>query len=207
MSSNTLQGTPLVCPECQKLTDSLKQYRYIRWCVFLLIVELWQYTYYRACPQCMRRFVWRGWRSNALSANFYWLLCLLPWAWGLDVASRTPGHSRAVLNGETPEMAADREAAAGEVSWGRVFAIVSLLVFWAPLLGVAFSVVAYLVNRRSPTWTRRASQGCLIASVMIHLALVALVVVSEWNTTRFDRPRMPPPPSDSPAHAKLADRS
>jgi hypothetical protein len=202
VSDSNPQGMPLMCPHCYQFTGSLKQYRYVRWCVFLLSAAFWQATYYRACPRCMRQFIWRRCHSNVLSANLLWLLWLLPWAWCLVAASRTQGHSRAVLRGETPEMVAAKEAAQYEVSWGRVFTVVSLLFFWAPLIGLAFSVVAYLLNRRSPTWTRRASQGCLIASVTIHLALVALIVVSEWNTTRFDRPRMPPPPS-GPLNARF----
>lgn len=167
----------LACPTCGRLTDSLKQYRYVNWCVYLFAGAIWQMGVYRACPECMRQHIWRKCLINVIPANFLWLVGLLPWASVLVVCSYRLGHSRRVIRGVTPEMEVAREVAEQEVSWKRVLVVVSLLVFWMPLFGFAIGGLAYWLNRRSTTWTRRASRVGLIASGVVHVALAVLVII------------------------------
>src|SRR5205085_9980539 len=126
-----------------QLTDSLKQYRYLSWCVFFLTGAVWQAVVYRACPVCMRRFLRRKCLVNALPANLVWLAALLPYALVLIAASHCPGHSRPVLQGVTPEMAVARAEAQRELSWERVSAVLSLLLFWLPVIGLAAGALAF----------------------------------------------------------------
>src|SRR5262245_44733212 len=105
----------LPCPVCGQLTDSLKQYRYLSWCVFFLTGAVWQAVVYRACPVCMRQFLWEKCWVNALPANLLWLVCLFPYALFLIAVSRCTGHSRPVLQGVTPERAMAWERAQQEL--------------------------------------------------------------------------------------------
>jgi hypothetical protein len=168
----------LSCPVCGQPTASLKQYRYVDWCVFVLAFAVWQAVYLRACPRCMRRSLWRRCWLNAIPANLVWLFGLLPWALCLVAASYRPGHSRAVLHGVTPEVAADREAAQQEVSWGRVFAILAVLCCWLPVIGLVFALAAFGLNRRVGGWLRTASLLALVVALLVHAAWLVLYIVS-----------------------------
>ena len=175
------ENTLLPCPVCSRLTDSLKQYRYVTWCVFFLAGAVWQGVVCRACPVCMRQLLWRRCLVNAVPAHLVWLVGLLPWALCLIAASYRTGHSRAVVRGETPEMAVAREMAQREVSWARVSAVLSVLLFWLPLIGLVAGALAYWLNRQSPNWTRRVSQVSLSASALVHAVLVVLFVIEEMR--------------------------
>ena len=166
----------LPCPVCGELTDGLKQYRYVNWCVFLLVGAVYRAVVYRACPGCMRQFLWQRCLYNAIPANVVWLIGLLPWGLCLIAASHRTGHSRAVVRGVTPEMAVARETAQQELSWARVAAILSVLLFWLPVLGLVVGAAVYWLNRRSTNWTYRVTQVAFAASVMVHVGLVGMVV-------------------------------
>jgi hypothetical protein len=43
-----------------------------------------------------------------------------------------------------------------DLSWTRVASILSLLLFWLPVIGLVAGAVAYGLNRRSATWAYRA---------------------------------------------------
>jgi tetratricopeptide (TPR) repeat protein len=90
------EGVLLPCPVCGQTTDSLKEYHYIRWCVYWVLGSWKQEVAYRACPQCMRQFLWSRCLLNALPANVAWLLGFLPRALYLIRDSYRPGHSLAV---------------------------------------------------------------------------------------------------------------
>lgn len=179
MTSDGPDNELLPCPVCFQLTDSLKQYRYINWCVYLLAGAVWQGVVYRACPTCMRRFLWRRCLFSAIPAHLVWLVGLLPWALGLIVASYQPGHSLAVVQGVTPELAVAREMAKQELSWGRVAAVLAVLLFWLPLVGLVAGGLAFWLNRRSEGWTRLAGQVSLTVSALVHVVLVVLFVIEE----------------------------
>lgn len=74
-------------------------------------------------------------------------------------------------------MEAAREAAEHEISWGRVWLVVAILFFWAPLFGLVLSVLAFLTNRQSPGWKRTTSIVLLVVSVLLHVALATILIV------------------------------
>jgi hypothetical protein len=179
----------LPCPTCGQLTDSLKQYRFIRWLVFLLAGAIYQAAEVQACPVCMRAFLRRSLLINVVPANLAWPF-LLPWGLGLIATSYRKGHSRRIL--ETLQLNADlasveptpgvrEELSIGdgeEVSWHRVTAVLAVLLCWLPILGLLFSGVAWLVNRRHRGWQRVCSLVGLSVSVLVTLALAVLIAMN-----------------------------
>jgi hypothetical protein len=71
-------------------------------------------------------------------------LVALAWCGTLETNTR---RNRALC---TPQM----ERA--DLSWARVAAILGLLLFWLPVIGLLVGVAAFWLNRRSPTWSYRA---------------------------------------------------
>ncbi len=166
----------LPCPICEEMTYCLKQYRYVTWFVFLGHAHVWQPVCYRACPSCMRRFIWRRCLLNLVPANLGWFGVLLPWALVLTVASFRYGHSRAIIEGVTPEMIAQRDLAEEELSWPRIMAIIAVLSCWIPFIGFPLCLLAWWLNRNSTRWCRRASKISLAISVTIHVAFVVVAL-------------------------------
>jgi hypothetical protein len=64
-----------------------------------------------------------------------------------------------------------------ELSFGRVFAVLAVLLFWLPVLGLAAGALAWLLNRKSTGWTYRASQMAFVASGLMHTVLVVLFII------------------------------
>jgi hypothetical protein len=62
-----------------------------------------------------------------------------------------------------------------DLSWARVTAIMALLLFWLPVIGLVAGVVAYGLNRRSPTWTYHASLFGFVLAGLVHAALVVMI--------------------------------
>ena len=170
------------CPQCQKPTDSLKQYRCLHWCLYYLAGAMWRTEYVRGCPACMRRHLARRCLLNVVPSNLLWPLLVVPWTAVLFATTFRRGHSPAVVSGILPHQAAEQEAARrmadNELSWGRVSAIIALLLCWIPLLGLPFALVAYLLNRKSGDWRRAASIAALAINVLTHVALVVLIAVN-----------------------------
>jgi hypothetical protein len=74
---------------------------------------------------------------------------------------------------------ADTQAAyPPELSWARVAAVLALLLFWLPVIGLVAGVAAYGLNRRSPTWTYRASQVGLVLTGLVHAALAVMILLA-----------------------------
>jgi hypothetical protein len=169
----------LPCPHCGERTSSLKQYRYVRLCVCLGFHASWHSDVVRACPYCIRRVIWRRCLLNIVPANLLWPFLVLPWAVVLTAVSHNPGHSADVLRGVTPEMIAIQDAKQRELSWPRVNAILAILTWWVPLLGLFVAAVAWLCNRRSPSWTRSASKITLIAALLVNGGLMVLAVLGK----------------------------
>jgi hypothetical protein len=187
------QADLLPCPRCGELTDSLKQYRYWKWFVFLLAGAFWQEAIERACPRCMRGWVWKSLLINIPLANFLWPFLVLPWGLVLLAVSCRKGHSPVILqeltSGPTrlpppPGMFATRgleeQISSDGMSWPRVMAIVALLVCWLPGLGLLFSLWALYLNRREPVWQWVCSVVALSVAGVVSLALVVLVVAAPW---------------------------
>lgn len=189
----------LRCPECGTETDSLKQYRYMRWCLFLLAGAVWQDQTIRACPSCVRRRVGKSLLVNLIPANLLWPILILPWGLGLLVASSRKGHSKIVeqmvaleeaemrqatarpANIMSPYVAREQVTVGGEeVSWHRVSAALALILFWLPVLGLVMALVAYFTNRRQEGSVRTLSVIALWASGVIHAGLLGLFVYKAW---------------------------
>ncbi len=186
----------LSCPVCGQQTDSLKEYRYVRWCVFLLAGAIYQAATFSACPRCMRGLLGRSLLINALPANVVWLVGLLPWGLILLSATYRQGHSRAVrqalamaeaTQGKTPVLggiaspfvAQEVVTAHGEdVSWPRVSAVVAILTCWLPYLGLLFGLWALYLNRGESGWQRVCSLIGVSVSGVLSLAVVLLLCFS-----------------------------
>jgi len=125
----------------------------------------------------MRSLIARRAAWNLIPANLLWLVLLLPWGLGLFVASYRKGHSQPVLCHITPEVAAAREAATNEVSWGRVWLIVAVLFCWAPLFGLVLAVLAFVTNRKSADWKRPTSIAVLAISLVLHAGMAVLIAL------------------------------
>jgi hypothetical protein len=65
-----------------------------------------------------------------------------------------------------------------DLSWARVAAILALLLFWLPVLGLVAGGLAFWLNRRSPTWTYRAGQLGLLLAGLVHAGIAVLVLVA-----------------------------
>ena len=68
-----------------------------------------------------------------------------------------------------------------DLSWARVAAVLALLLFWLPVIGLVAGVVAYGLNRRSPTWTYRASLFGLVLAGLVHAALAVMIGLAVLN--------------------------
>ncbi len=186
----------LRCPKCGEPTDSLKEYRYVRWFVFLLGGAIYQDATVGACPRCMRAFLGKSLLINVLPTNVVWLVGLLPWGLVLLAATYRKGHSRSVRQalalaeaqkGKTaayggvssPFVAPEVVTASGqEVSWKEVTAVVAVLTCWLPYIGLLFGLWALLLNRREPGWKRVCSIAAVGVSGLLSLAVLLVLCFS-----------------------------
>jgi hypothetical protein len=171
----------LRCPICGETTKSLKQYQFLLWGVFYLVGVMYRTVCHRACPGCMRKWLFQRTAINIIPTNVLWPQVVLPWAAVLFVATYNAGHTPDVLRCLTQEGLLAHEArrrAARDVTWARVWVIIAVLFCWAPLIGLPFVVLAYLMNRRAADWRRIASIVALAVSAVIHLLLVVLFLVN-----------------------------
>jgi hypothetical protein len=97
------------------------------------------------------------------------LLSFVPLAWCGTLETNTRRNRM---------MADTHEVPPAELSWARVAAVLALLLFWLPVIGLLTGVVAYGVNRRSRTWTYRASQLGLALTGLVHAALAVLILLA-----------------------------
>ena len=67
-------------PECGRMTDSLKSYGLFESCVFLICYISYRRAQYTCCPDCMRKhLIEKGiLTSKVITANFFWLVFILP---------------------------------------------------------------------------------------------------------------------------------
>jgi hypothetical protein len=68
-----------------------------------------------------------------------------------------------------------------DLSWARVAAALALLLFWLPVIGLVAGVVAYGLNRSSPTWTYRASLFGFVLAGLVHAALAVMIGLAVLN--------------------------
>jgi hypothetical protein len=68
-----------------------------------------------------------------------------------------------------------------DLSWARVAAILSLLLFWLPVIGLLVGFLAWWLNRHSPSWTYRASQFGLLMAGLVHAGIAIVWVIEVVN--------------------------
>lgn len=166
----------LACPACGRVTDRLKQFRQLRWLVFLGHFHWHQTEFVRACPPCMRTRAWWRCLANIPTAHIIWPLVVLPMAIVTTVRSFQPGHSAEILEGKTPEYLAYLENKSPELSWHRLMAVVALITCWLPLFGLLLSWWAWWLNRGYIGWRRMVSGISLIIAILLHMLIAGLAL-------------------------------
>lgn len=61
---------------------------------------------------------------------------------------------------------------------GRFLALLSMLLFVVPIIGLLLSFAAVLANRRTQGWSLAISRVCVMLAVVTNLALLTLMLVS-----------------------------
>ena len=91
-------GSVLIpCPECGKLSDSLKCFILPNYAVFVGIYAQWQNTQYICCPSCMRKHICiKCFTYNIVLANLMWPTFILPWGITQLIRSCQHGHTKTV---------------------------------------------------------------------------------------------------------------
>jgi hypothetical protein len=90
------------CPRCLVPTASLKQYRMIRFFLFIGIGAYWQTATSTHCPTCMRREIVVKSLVNLPTANLIWPIAVLPFHLLLFIATFRAGHSRRIREAMSP---------------------------------------------------------------------------------------------------------
>lgn len=72
----------ITCPSCGRKSDSIKRYTMFRSCLFIICYIKWQTVTYTCCPDCMRKKILDEgiFTSKIITANFFWLIFILPMA-------------------------------------------------------------------------------------------------------------------------------
>lgn len=92
-----IQGTLLPCPECGRLSDSLKCFILPNYAVFVGIYAQWQNVQYICCPSCMRKHIGiKCFTYNIVLANIMWPIFILPWGVTQLIRSCQHGHTKTV---------------------------------------------------------------------------------------------------------------
>ncbi len=93
ISSNLIE-----CPECGRMTDSLKQATLFNKLLFLMIYTQWQMVTYTCCPQCMRKHIANRSAATLITGNFIWPILALPLHGFHLYKSYQRGHSGSIAN-------------------------------------------------------------------------------------------------------------
>lgn len=89
----------IVCPCCGEKSDSIKRYTMFRVCLFLICYINWQTVTYTCCPDCMRKKILDEgvFTSKIITANFFWLIFILPLAIIQLFLCNQKGHSKGIM--------------------------------------------------------------------------------------------------------------
>lgn len=85
------------CPECGKVTNSLKQATLFNKLLFLMVYTQWQTVQYTCCPECMRKHIAKQSAITLFTGNLIWPFLALPLHGYHLYKSYQPGHSKAVI--------------------------------------------------------------------------------------------------------------
>ena len=99
-SQGSTNENPLIpCPECGRLSDSLKCFILPNYAVFIGIYAQWQNVQYICCPSCMRKHIGiKCFTYNIVLANVMWPIFILPWGITQLIRCAHKGHSSTVKN-------------------------------------------------------------------------------------------------------------
>jgi hypothetical protein len=86
----------LACPECGNPTHDLKHYRYVHWCLCLLVFYSYEIGAVTGCPSCVRKRLLDRTLINLVPANLLWLALVLPFHLIQLARSYSSGHSAAI---------------------------------------------------------------------------------------------------------------
>jgi len=93
----SLDGIAVTCPECGKMTDSLKVYRLPALWISLFVYLRYTSKGHVCCPSCMRKKIMlHGFTYNIITANIYWPFLILPWSIVNLCRTYSKGHSKEV---------------------------------------------------------------------------------------------------------------
>lgn len=94
-----LERKPIPCPECGKMSDSVKSYDFPE-PTFLLIAYNWKTKHHVACAKCMRKRILSSLFSirQMLKANFSWPIVNLPWLSVNLTRTFVRGHSEDIID-------------------------------------------------------------------------------------------------------------
>lgn len=93
------KNIPIVCPECGKVSRSVKHYIFIEELLFLFFMARCKRVPRVCCDECMKKHIRKMTFSlwNIIGDNVLWILLILPWALCLLLMNKTKGHSKKVL--------------------------------------------------------------------------------------------------------------
>lgn len=92
-----LEHTPVQCPECGEMSDSIKSYSLPDF-TFLFIASRWGYNHHIACAKCMRNKILYTAATGLLKANVMWPIFYLPRLSVNLTRTFVKGHSEEIIN-------------------------------------------------------------------------------------------------------------
>lgn len=96
---SSTDGISVACPECGKMTDSLKLYRLPALWVSLFVYLRYSTKGHVCCPSCMRKkILLHGFTYNIITANIYWPFLILPWSVVNLCRTYSKGHSKEIAD-------------------------------------------------------------------------------------------------------------
>lgn len=92
-----LETTPIQCPECGKVSDSIKSYSLPNF-TFLFIVYRWGYEHHVVCADCMRKKILEIACRGLLKANILWPVFYAPRLAVNLTRTFVKGHSEDIID-------------------------------------------------------------------------------------------------------------
>lgn len=95
--NSSLESIAVPCPECGKMTDSLKVYRLPALWLYLGVYLRYATKGHVCCPSCMRKKIMlHGFTYNIITAHLLWPFSILPWSIINLCRTNSKGHSKEV---------------------------------------------------------------------------------------------------------------
>lgn len=95
----TLENIPVQCPECGRMSSSIKYYKLPHYVIFIGIAAFWQEITFTCCPKCMfKHIIVKCFTYNIVAANVLYPFSILPWGIIYLLRNMTSGHSSEVVD-------------------------------------------------------------------------------------------------------------